>query len=654
MYFIVNRGDFGKSDFSDRFITPPHFNKIREFLGQRSLVIEGGRGSGKTTLLGYLNYRTQFGGAIQSPINNDITICLRADSQFLRTMIGLEYDTDSWLKIFDHYLCLYFLRELLEAIPLITKKLNLDSSGNTLSSLDFTPLTGFDSEIPTEFKSLKTQIIKRQNQLYSWLQNGAEPSEKPKLLPCRYVLTELMEVFRKQFNPLKKSRLLLFIDEYENLLEYQQKFINTGIKHSGQGGIIFNIAVKKEGMPFKDTINGGEKLQLTHDYKKISIEEDLLGTHFKIFAAELLLFNLYKNSDSPTTIINLEKLSSIERNSLKSRINDDYARSLISKARSILPGLNYESLGNNAINTPTLHRQLDLWISKALKERQSSISSGDFISSEHPQASVVCGAILSQKKGVTSPEQLIAELDKHKSGKSSNFTSGKEWIHNLFLGCYIKLHRTPNTPILTYAGFDTFVALSHQNTRNFIELCYWAFNFHDKELPQEGAKAFSIPPEIQAIAAKKAASELYREVSGSGDYSNKLQTLASALGQIFKARQESPSQSEPQSSHFSLPKGTSLLSERVLDEAIKWSVLIPNDETKTKDARLESIEYRLNPIFSPHFRISYNKGRKTEFSPEQIDTICSGEAEKISEIIKGFSSGQDDNSNPQTIDLFKL
>tara|TARA_R110001592_G_scaffold287291_1_gene556026 strand:+ start:5933 stop:7894 length:1962 start_codon:yes stop_codon:yes gene_type:complete len=645
--FVANRGDFGKLDLTGRYIVPPLFDSFQSFIGERSLVIEGGRGSGKTTLLGYLSYRTQFGESYGKNSRSDIGVCLRADSQFLRTMTGLDHDEDYWLKVFDHYLALYFLREILNAIELILRK----KSPNDPLVMDLAVLKGFDAGFPDNYKDFVTYVKLSQNRMYGWLQNGAHSDEHPVFLPCRHILAAFMEIVRESIPELSQSRLLLFIDEYENLLAYQQRLINTGIKHSGQHGIVFNIAVKRNGMPIKETIKGGERLQVTHDYKLISIEDHLLGSHFSTFSAELLLSRLYSDSSHMKSIIGLVELSDPRPETLKVRLGNDYKKRVISEARRLLPRPSHDELGSYAISNPTLLRQLQLWIKRGLESRNEKLLMESFILPDYPSASVVCGAILMQKKGVTDASMLLEELGKHSKGEKSNFTTGKEWIHNFFLGSFIRLHRSPNTPIIAYAGFDNYVSLANQNVRNFIELCHWAFMNSEQEEGGSGHMIKPITPLLQAQASRKAANELFREVSGSGDFSTRLQSLANGLGQIFKAKQESLTQSEPESSHFALPGGCDEDASKLLVEAVKWSVLIPSSETKTKDPRIEFEEYRLNPIFSPHFRISPNKGKKTEFTPTVFNTLCSGDRSAISDIISSFSVPEFDTGTQHAIDF---
>ncbi len=63
---------------------------------------------------------------------------------------------------------------------------------------------------------------------------------------------------------LSGSVFFIYIDEYENLRDEQQRLINTYIKHS-EPPLIFNIATKRNGMRTNATV-GAEKITEIADF----------------------------------------------------------------------------------------------------------------------------------------------------------------------------------------------------------------------------------------------------------------------------------------------------------------------------------------------------------------------------------------------------
>ncbi len=105
-----------------------------------------------------------------------------------------------------------------------------------------------------------------------------------------------------------------------------------------------------------------------------------------------------------------------------------------------------------------------------------------------------------------------------------------------------------------------------------------------------------------------------------------LSGLANHLGDIFQIWQKGENQSEPERTHFFIKSDFGDLQERireVIDQAKCWRVLIEYDATKDKNSNKSSdYEYRLNPIYSPHFNISCRKIRRIEINEKQFLDIC--------------------------------
>ena len=76
----------------------------------------------------------------------------------------------------------------------------------------------------------------------------------------------------------------------------------------------------------------------------------------------------------------------------------------------------------------------------------------------------------------------------------------------------------------------------------------------------------------------------------------------------------------------------------LLQEATKWSLLFEEKSTKDKDGLYaERVDYVLNPIYSPYFNISYRKGRKLEFTTEQIQCLLRGTLGEFRSLIRAVS-----------------
>ena len=165
---------------------------------------------------------------------------------------------------------------------------------------------------------------------------------------------------------------------------------------------------------------------------------------------------------------------------------------------------------------------------------------------------------------------------------------------------------------------------SKGNVRHFLELCHKAFAGTFSGHPS------AVPPNRQAEAAGEVAATLLPEVRSFGSLGNDLHSFLLRLGSLFELSQRRTSQSEPERTHFAIKDGEDAINdgaERILREAVKWSVLFEERETKVKTVGSpQVVDYVLNPTYAPYFQISYRKGRKLHLSATDFNILCSGTA----------------------------
>ena len=125
---------------------------------------------------------------------------------------------------------------------------------------------------------------------------------------------------------------------------------------------------------------------------------------------------------------------------------------------------------------------------------------------------------------------------------------------------------------------------------------------------------------------------------------------------MFSLSQQSPAQSEPERTHFSIQGGTGEIEGAqviFLSEAVKWSVLFEEKGTKKKtESDPEGIEYVLNPIYAPYFHISHRKRRKLELSGDNGTTLISGSYEDVKRLLRRFQKQWSVDLSEASLPLF--
>ncbi|WP_187979559.1 ORC-CDC6 family AAA ATPase [Pseudomonas oryzihabitans] len=619
-----NRSEhLGKDVWSD-FVIPRFFRKV-DLISTMPTRLEGGRGSGKTMLLRYLSYNSQF-SPNRSDIPDDATdrigLYWKADTQFLRLMQKRGLDNESWLPVFDHYLNLKLSLEVLSSIIAISESSyrKIDFHHIESSYLEGIEDFGFQSK---KFRAVAREINSRIVKTELAIQNihGIDRLEKLPISFLRFIVSSVISIFPC----LKDTVYSVYIDEYENLLDYQQRVINTLIKGS-EPPLIFNIAIKLNGMSETLTLSD-EKLENRADYTIVNLDKLINENSFEIFVAEIFLKKLTEASPSIAKDLKIDLSGCSDASQLDKRHtvkHEENCRILIEK---IFPGRTHQDLADEIFSTPRYFNKVVTEIERALTQKSTKhLTANDFILYNHKKATVVCTSLLYRKN--LTPDQVLAELEKLKSGEANKFNNQTDWEHNNFIGCYLRIIRANKASSTFYSGFDVYSALSGGNVRHFLELCKSAFSLIDDSALSE---SFTVDRKLQHLAARNTSDELIKEIHRFTPLGSQLSNFVKAIGKIFQLCQDRDTQSETEVTHFGIKEEISPLTEeddRFFKEAEKWGVLKAIESTKNKSsASAATYDYVLNPIYAPFFLISYRKGRKIEIEASALRKMyISGEA----------------------------
>ena len=625
-----NRAEELGHDVWTQFVVPLFFDQIDLTEATKPRVVVGGRGCGKTMLLRYLSHRSQFSPQRAEVTRRDleqIGVYWRADTQFVTAMAGRSVPEDVWESAFGHSLAISVVLEVTASLDSIMKS-RLDSAlTTTIDEIRFDALQAFSPHLRGSAAELQESLQQMEWEFQVWL-NNPRTSQAPRFLPGREFPKAVIQIITSQAELLKETRFAVWIDEYENLRRYQQRIVNTYLKHS-EPPLVFHLAMKPNGMQTKETV-GEESITDIADYRTIDLDHLLNENDFAVFAAEILLSRLTNVSSfrSPVSMDLLENPLALGQ-----RREQVYRKQVLTAVGQMLPDLTRHDLADAVFEDAALLEQLKRSIAAALKSRASTLRPDQFIRPEHKLASIIVPALLNRRN--LSPEAVLAELKLLTQGKDNRFTGASDWIHNNFEGCLLYLYSPFDRTCPFYAGFNTFITLAQANLRHFLELCYKAL----KRIPATSAVVV-VPTKEQAEAAKQASAAFVSEVKGFGRLGNRLYTFVLTLGSLFALSQRRPSQSEPEVSHFAVVGGDSNLlpeDEDFFREAVKWSVLLDHPQTKLKDPlRPFGNDWVLNPIYAPYFHITYRKRRKLDLKTDEVAVIIRGTYDQRRDLLKRF------------------
>ena len=245
--FAKNRAEELGRDVWRDFVVPPFFDRLDLIEARKPRVIIGGRGCGKTMLLRYLSHDSAF-SSNRSPVPADalrsVGLYWRADTQFANAMAVRDQPDDVRESAFNHLLAIAIGREVLASLRSIAASKSAAVSQSQLEELDLSRISDMDETLPGSFIPLERELEKRWWNLQGWV-NDVRKAAQPKFLPGHHFVLALIRIMQSSLPVIAETVFQAYIDEYENLRDYQKKIIHTCMKHSeASDSLIFNLAVK--------------------------------------------------------------------------------------------------------------------------------------------------------------------------------------------------------------------------------------------------------------------------------------------------------------------------------------------------------------------------------------------------------------------------
>lgn len=639
-FFSNKRAETLPDDLWGSYVLPLNYAQFNLFNYNRAIHVVGGRGSGKTMFLKFHCFPTMLSkkrSIIKKGDLRKIGIYWKPDTDFLKH-INDDYLGKNWEGIFKTYVGLSIISELSKFVDTLIKS-NYEFEDDKLRLEELT----LNKEI-VEFLNLNeevkfTEIWKRcqflRSKLNDWLNYPVGPP--PVIFAPKEKLLYLIENVLHEIECLNETSFYIFLDEFENLQEEQQKIINSWMKHSSSP-LIFCVAYKKYYEVNVQT-TGREVITRIHDYEVIDLEEDVYGEkNFSILAAEILLNNIqnYYIQEENLEFKKIIEFNLSSTDHLKYRNEVLYKRQILHKIKKIFPSYSTFELANDIFNDKGLKKKLKDLINSGIKD--SNFKVDDFINKNLPRETIVNATLLNRKTKGFEIEALKKQFDE-------NDLKYKEWINSTFVGTILYLYTTYSEKVCPYyGGFNRFVLMSKNNVRHLLELCHKSLLEYETEIfEMPNIEDLFVPVSIQAKAARSISKqEFEHKLADISSYGKKLQLLVERLGNIYLLSQKRKSQSEPEKNHFvvvgyNIENHPDPTIKKLLFELRIWSVLVSKKNTKLKDTLDNAFnEYHLHPIYAPYFGISPRQKRKFEFTLNEFETIFKGDAQAFKKIYESY------------------
>ncbi|MEN5264802.1 hypothetical protein [Stenotrophomonas sp. TWI587] len=585
------KAEWLNADLFKLFTEPGYFSELKT---PRPCVLIGGRGTGKTTVLRGLSYQGQFafGESKKEAIKSwpFFGLYIRVNTNRVTAFRGPELSMERWQAYFAHYMNLLFCSQMLEFVSwyelhtgegVVVSEHALKLFRATLNLPDLGGLAKLSNQIQIAFVDFEASI--------NTVADMSAPSLSMQGAPLDALAKALLsspQLAGKQF--------FFLIDEFENFEDYQQRVLNTIIKHA-TSDYTFKVGVRELGWRERSTLNSNEQLTSPADYARISISEVLDSSRFKTFAEKVLLARLGGNVSGGVELLppaemfpgysSLDEADQLLDGAEKSRLQ------LLLKAR-----LSSETLEAALALPPGIHYFLE-YTAKARQE---------------PIEELV-------RLWLANDATLKNNFNNHFHASLYAIRTGKRGIRKY------------------YCGWDEFLALCEGNIRYLLELVHAAFRGH---IESGGLPEQPISQKLQTEAAQAVGRKNLSELEGLSVDGARLTKLLLSLGRVFQVLAESPAGHTPEANQFHLreeaaadgvdDKASELLKQAVMHLAlVRFSGSKPLDERDTR-----AYDYMIHPIFAPFFVFSHRKKRKIQLTSTQLLSLIDRPRDAIKETLE--------------------
>ena len=593
------------------FVEPKYISKL--YPNNVSFII-GQRGTGKTTLLKHLSASYNQDCATYK---KRIGVYYRFDVNKMHSFSGAALSNEEWSTLFAHCFSTEMCIHITEVLISIKRNLPLDSEKEICKRIR--RLFYEDSSITvSDLESLK-EYLEHVDFVSKKYKRNPLRADKPMISECEKAFEEYCSLISKDKNYNGVCIHFLF-DEYENMLDYQKEFINSCAKNASCDHT-YKICVRPYGMTDMRTRKETEILSEADDFKTLDYITDIIGDtndveEFMRKACARRLEKYYKEQNTKYCREDLD----IDRYFSKAK-SDDELFDILSKHTNYMNDVRTKVTEIFHLNNTSYSETWDLLQMKLF-------------------------LVLSQKR----------KFDFFSTVKSINLQDKKygNYLNNykkaiLFL-CFNELG-------IDYerSGFIDIINIAGNVVRYVLEICDYCFLCTD--ISPDG-KYVQVSEKMQTTAMYKVSQRRFQQISTVPQYGQEIKQMVLVMGQIFYMYHKDPQIKRFETNHFSIDRRNSIgekYGASEIKKALQYGVTSGVFEivrsTKNRgesDIPIEDEEFRLHPIFTPYFRISWRRKQKCLFTMEELNTFLFGNDECITQILgKYYKETRDKTSREE-------
>ncbi len=630
---ITKAVDFSDQEINDYWVDIPTddgFAAMAKPTSAMPMLILGGKGSGKTHLMRYFSYPLQkirHGADILGGIQKDryIGIYLRCGGLNSARFRGKGQSDEVWADVFAYYMELWLAQLILGTVMSAvggTPELEDREPDVVAEIATFIDLGG--KPRPGTLKELMSLLWDLQQELDISVNNAAIS----RVLPARITVTRghlvfgIPRIIAANLPSLRDCLFLYLIDEFENLSESQQKYVNTLLREK-ESPCSFKIGARMYGVRTKSTYSADEENKEGSEFEVLRLDAILReNDKYPEFAQRLIAKRLIEFNRLPSDKVTLDGMArSLEEcfeEAAKSRF-------CAAETRHVIEGWRDKERPYFKLLRKHLERGVDANVIPGLSN--DGDIDGVVKVLQCPEFPLLEKANIfllyqewSSKRNLRDAAETIAEECRSHVAGTDDGGRYQRTLNHFKADLLAQLYRD-TAQRQRYIGLDTFISLSSGLPRYLLIVLkhIFAWATFNGERPFRG-KPISI--RSQQAGVQEASEGFYRDAQMIGGDGELVMGAINRLGTLFRGIRFSEKPSECSCSTFSADVSrSSEVSRRLLDLAEKWSLLIDVGGQRDRNTDRVDAKYQLNRMLAPRWDLAIFRRGVLALTAEEVNAI---------------------------------
>ncbi len=580
------------------------------------LMLLGSKGSGKTHIMRYFSFNLQkirHKDNFRNKILEDkyLGIFLRCEGLNANKFEGSFVGSQGWRVLYSYYIELWFsqllLKNVIECLSLCFEDYSQYEEGLIKDIMNL-----FDKDIILDDFSLNSilDFLNKQHKALDYEINnssilGETPTVEILASPGKLIfgIPKLLIENIKMFEGFK---FIFLIDEYENLKEYQQQYINT-ILRERKDPVTFRVGSRWYGLKTLKTFSGDESLLEGSEIETRIIDKWLREDDKKYASFSIDMIKL-----------RLDKSGLIDVNSKHSNIESWFENFSI---ENFLKELQEKFKSKEKPYIKSLKEKLSREL-KCEKEVSEIISYLEFNNNALiERTNIFLFYRLWKKSGANIKNAILVKSE------CENFTVNGEGeikkILDKFKNDIIdQLHRETRQ-ILPYYGLSKLIKMSSGNPRHLLIMLkhIYRWSIFNDEKPFSGAVISSSSQQKGVLDAKN---WFFENEKGNGSRGRIMIDVINKIGQLLQVARFSDTPPECSLSTFSIRSSFVNPEIRaVLDNLERSSYVIKNEGSREKNSDLKTLDFQIAGMLAPQWELALYRRGRLQIEEDEVQAIFS-------------------------------